>query len=278
MRHWWTISWIAVSLVMLGDVVAHAKVPHLVRYQGTLVDKAEVPLDGPYTLTFRLYEAEAGGTALWAETHKDVPIAKGTFSVFLGSVTTLNLAFDRDLWLSIQVDTDPEMAPRIQLGSVPTAFRAETAEQLSGKLPESSITFDPAAGHRHDGTDSRKIEGVPPGAILLWTGTSCPAGYTRFAGLDGKFLVAGSSYNAAAGGSNTHSHSGASVSGTTSNESNNTYLSVEGGYPNDRIAGGDGSAPVRRWSHTHTFSGTTGSTGTADSRPEFATVLLCQKN
>ena len=261
----WLMCSVFIGLMVVGTLSAQAKVPHLIRYQGTVTDKTGVPLEGPYTPTFRIYDAETAGNKLWEEVQPDVPIAKGVFSVFLGGITPLDLAFDKDLWLSIQVATDPEMTPRIRLSSVPTAYRAEKAEALANPITTSTIN-----------DDSNRL--VPSGAIILWTGSSCPAGYTRVSAMDGKFLVSSSTYNPVSGGSNTHSHSGGPFSGTTSNESDNTYLSVQSGYPNDRIAGGDGTAPVRHWSHTHTYSGSTGSTGSADSRPEFATVLLCKKD
>ena len=59
----------------------HAAVPHLVRYQGQAVDNLGVPLQGPYTLTFRLYDADAGGNIVWQEQQANVPINKGHFSV-----------------------------------------------------------------------------------------------------------------------------------------------------------------------------------------------------
>ena len=41
---------------------AFAQVPALIRYQGQAVDRQSAPLEGPYTLTFRLYDAQTAGT------------------------------------------------------------------------------------------------------------------------------------------------------------------------------------------------------------------------
>lgn len=269
----WRIGWIALvvlAFLTLGNGPAEAKIPHLIRYQGTVTDSAGVPLEGPYNLTFRIYDAETEGTRIWEEVQADVPIAKGIFSVFLGSVTSLNLVFDKDVWLSIQVSNDPEMAPRIRLTSVPTAYRAETAERaeaLVNPITTSTIT-----------DDANRL--VPSGAIILWTGDSCPAGYTRVSAMDGKFLVSGSTYNPTAGGSNTHSHLTPdhthSISATTSSASGPSH-----GW---NASKGTGTNPTdaAELQHTHSFSssasGGGGTTGSADSRPEFATVLLCRKD
>ncbi len=112
---------------------ANAEVPRLIRYQGTAVDSQKVPLEGPYNLTFRLYDAETAGTKVWEEAHTAVPLAGGQFSVLLGQwtpMTTLDWAVP--CWLSIQVNSEPELAPRQRITSVPLALRAQAAEQLVG--------------------------------------------------------------------------------------------------------------------------------------------------
>jgi len=117
--------------LVLSAGVLHAQVPHFIRYQGTLVDSNNVPLEGNLNLTFRLYGVATGGTALWTETQTAVPVSRGTFNVLLGQMTLLTLPFDKDYWLTTQVGTDAEMSPRQRLTSVPYAYRAEVAERLN---------------------------------------------------------------------------------------------------------------------------------------------------
>lgn len=129
-------GWI-IALIMIASHPGWAAVPHLIRYQGTLTDAAGAPLDGPQTLTFRFYDAETDGTKLWEETQTGVPVTKGAFSVLLGQVTSLDLAFDRATWLAISVNAGPELIPRHRVASVPTAYRAERAEQAEGGVDRS---------------------------------------------------------------------------------------------------------------------------------------------
>ena len=84
--------WLDLSVVcwVLGAGVVHADSLHLIRYQGQAVDSQSVPLEGPYTLTFRLYDAETVGTKVWEEAQANVPLQGGHFSVLLGQVTPLN--------------------------------------------------------------------------------------------------------------------------------------------------------------------------------------------
>ena len=46
---------------------------------------------------------------------------------------------------------------------------------------------------------------VPAGAIILWTDAACPNGYSRFTGVDNRFLVSAAAYNSAAGGADNRS-------------------------------------------------------------------------
>ena len=118
---------IASCLVIASD--ASAQVPHLIRYQGQAVDSKGVPLEGPYTLTFRLYDAEAGGAKLWEESQASVSLTDGHFSVLLGQMASLDsMDWSQACWLSIQVNGDPELAPRQRITSVPLAITAKQLE------------------------------------------------------------------------------------------------------------------------------------------------------
>jgi len=219
-----------------------AQIPHLINYQGKLTDSSGNPVaDGTHSIIFRLYDAENGGNLLWQET-QNLLISKGIFSCLLGGVTELNLAFDKPYWLAIKVGSDSEMVPRQQLASVGYAMRAKEADSL-------------------------------PQNVILISKDSCPVGYTRIAELDGKFLVGGINYNSSAGGSNNHTHSGANhrhevVKGPYSGENVPGYLA-------NSCAGCDGHNANRIADTIYTTY--SGEINSADSRPEFATVLFCQK-
>ena len=265
--------------LVLTSSSLYAEVPHLIRYQGQAVDSNGVPLEGPYSLTFRLYDAETGGTEVWKEPQANVALAGGHFSVLLGQVTPLtSMDWSQPRWLSVQVNGEPELTPRQRITSVPLAI---TAEKLAVPVTTSTITDD-------------ENSLVPSGAIILWDGAGCPAGYTRAAALDGKFLAAGAAYNAAAGGSNTinlqHNH-GAVTGGTaittaqmpahthtvTSNPSNPGTANRVG-----RPDGGNADATYTTISTgggaTHDHSIGNALLAAQDIRPAFAAILLCKKD
>lgn len=255
------------STLLSGTVLAD--VPHLVRYQGTLTDDQQVPLEGPYTCTFRLYDAATGGTKVWQETQTNVPITKGQFSVLLGQVTPLDLPFDKDLWLSIEINTDGEMSPRQRLSSVPYAYRAKVAEtaQTAQNMKTSAIEDD--AQHF-----------VPAGGIILWTGTSCPAGYARVSALDGATLKAGAAYEAPHPSGTAelpaHSHSGPRHMHVMDSHKHN-ILTDEDNWVDGRSGGGVfwGSNAIQSTVATMQPAGD-GPTSTIGNGM-ISTVLLCQK-
>lgn len=118
--------------------LGHAAIPHLINYQGRLTDKDNKPLEGSYALTFRIYDAETAGHLLWGETHSNALIQKGIFAVLLGSVTNLDLGFDRPYFLEIKVG-DEVMSPRQQITSSAYAIRAEKAEQANNADTVSNV-------------------------------------------------------------------------------------------------------------------------------------------
>lgn len=91
--------------------------------QGILKDGSGAAVaDGTYELTFRLYDQATGGNNVHTETHTDVEIRGGIYSVFLGSETVFSAAFDVPYFLSVQVASGIEMTPRTELSYAPYAL------------------------------------------------------------------------------------------------------------------------------------------------------------
>ena len=121
----------------------------LLSYQGRLVDPTTGnPKSGTFAMTFKLYDAATGGTALWTET-KNVLVTNGLFSSLLGDTAPLNSVFfdGRDLWLGVQVGSDLEATPRVQVAYAPYALYASNSAKLGGQLPGAFA----AATHNHAG-------------------------------------------------------------------------------------------------------------------------------
>ncbi|RKY11830.1 MAG: hypothetical protein DRP82_07175, partial [Planctomycetota bacterium] len=140
-------------VVALTAAVAMADVPKLINFQGRLTDKQTGQrVNGTVDITFRIYDVATGGTPLWEETHTGVQVKDGLYAVVLGSVQPLNLPFDKQYWLGIEVNNDGEMTPRYQMASVPYALRAAYAEDAD-KLDGHDASDFAAATHTHDWND-----------------------------------------------------------------------------------------------------------------------------
>ncbi|OGW69575.1 MAG: hypothetical protein A2036_04290 [Omnitrophica bacterium GWA2_50_21] len=148
------VIYLMLVLCFLLSQQAIASVPKFLTYQGMLKDSSGNYLTGTYSMVFRIYGASTGGAALWNETQSSVSVSSGRFSVQLGSVTTLNLDFSQDYWLSAQVGSDSEMAPRQRLTSTGYALMAENVVN----------SFTQSA---HDALSHKNIEGVHDNTVNI---------------------------------------------------------------------------------------------------------------
>ncbi len=113
-----------------------AQTTNVISYQGMLKDAQGNPENGLLNITFRLYDQESGGTPLWAESHDDLTVVDGLFSVVLGeqAPTLGSLPYDKPYWLQLEVNGTP-LQPRTRMTAVPTAHRSCMADNV----PEGTI-------------------------------------------------------------------------------------------------------------------------------------------
>lgn len=89
--------------------------------------------DGNYSIAFKVYPAVSGGSAPWTETQV-VSVKNGYASVSLGSVTPFSgsgIDWTQEQWLTMNVNGDGEMSPRMKITAVPLALRSNQAESLT---------------------------------------------------------------------------------------------------------------------------------------------------
>ncbi len=128
-------------IFLLFAINLYSQAPKTLNYQGYLTDSGGNSVsDGNQNITFRIYNVSTGGVALWTEA-RTVTTSDGVFSVVLGENTPIDLAFDTQYYLGITVGGS-ELSPRTKISSVSTAFN-----------------------------------GVPPGSVLPYFGTSAPTGW-----------------------------------------------------------------------------------------------------
>ncbi len=91
--------------------------------QGTLQKSTGLTVeDGEYSLGFKLYTTEVGGTPVWSETQTGVEVTGGVYSVILGAVNPLTASFDQPYFLGITIGNGAEATPRARLTASPYAL------------------------------------------------------------------------------------------------------------------------------------------------------------
>ncbi len=104
--------------------------------QGQLTDASGNPLNGLYSVAFRIYGQSTGGTAL-CEDVRSLTLEDGLFSTYMyGGDCSID---GRQLFLGVEVGTDGEMTPRQYIDNVPVAWTLRPGATISGTIPNSPI-------------------------------------------------------------------------------------------------------------------------------------------
>ena len=132
MRQWWKNGVVILCFLSVASAVAQLSPFTVIPFQGVLTTNGGVVVpDGNYQLTFRLYPAASGGSAVWNET-QTVSVSNGSFSVLLGSQNSFgNLRFDRRYYLGISIGGGSELEPRIPIGAVAYSIRSRWVEEVT---------------------------------------------------------------------------------------------------------------------------------------------------
>jgi hypothetical protein len=147
--------------------------------QGSIQNSSGVSLpDGNYPLTFRLYESESGGTAVWSETQPLVSVSGGLYSTSLGLTTPLTAAFNKPYFLGVSVRESPEITPRARLSAAPYGLSLVGQHNLlpsTGSVGIGTISPDSASElhlQKNAGTARLLVEGRDTARIVFKTDSS----------------------------------------------------------------------------------------------------------
>jgi len=125
---------IVAILILIFTTSIKAEVPNYVNYQGRVTDDGGQPVNGSKFMKFKIYGSPSEDDSLWSSGLQAIMIVGGLFDYKLGS----NVALPEDLfkgnnprYLGVTVDTDVEIAPRIQFITVPFAYHAAISDSAS---------------------------------------------------------------------------------------------------------------------------------------------------
>ncbi|MDP4198208.1 MAG: hypothetical protein Q8922_04800 [Bacteroidota bacterium] len=129
------------TAIMLATTVGNAQIqiPHLISYQGLMVDGNQKPVINKHTVTVNYYDAASGGNSFGTEVFKSVSFVGGVFDLILGSSFgpiqqfPATLKFDKPIWIELIFDqgaADEQVFERQLLLSAPYAMNSERANGL----------------------------------------------------------------------------------------------------------------------------------------------------
>lgn len=237
-RTLWTAVTVIALLLIVGGV-AGAVVPNIasptdaaaplgetISYQGYLTDATGDPLTSTLTMVFRLYDADAGGTAVWSSGNVDVDVAEGLFNVLL-DVEQADFT-GQGLWLEMTVDGEV-LSPRQALLAAPYALSLRPGANIVG-APDTADGAVLDVQMSGAFPSAKTIAGVAPA-----TGTAIHGVATGGAGLYGAssatYGVWGNSNNGWGGYFSSDNGYGMRVdTNGTDHYDHGLYVTAEGGY------------------------------------------------
>jgi hypothetical protein len=145
-----------------------AIVDDVVQVQGRLTDASRHPISGTHTIKATIYDASVAGTARCTDTDA-VSVNDGLFTMAMDFCTASDFNGDQ-LWLGVQVDSDPEMTPRQAIYAVPYAWALRPGAIIKGA---DSYVFVPGnALIKNLNTDTTRWDIQANGAARIWRGAT----------------------------------------------------------------------------------------------------------
>ena len=126
-------------LLFLYQFSFASNIPKIISYQGKLTSvSGGTPVNDTIPFIFKIYDVSSGGSALLTENHT-IAVIDGMFTAELGSVTPINLSFDKQYWIGVNVNNDGEMSPREKIKTAPYSFAAIVSDTANNVLFQNVI-------------------------------------------------------------------------------------------------------------------------------------------
>ena len=115
-------------LMMMFLVSVVSAIPQTFNLHGKVTDSGGSALSGATVMNFSIYDSYTGGSRLWNSGNQTVIVdSDGIYSIIL---TAIDLNFSEQYYLGVEVGSDAEMTPRINLTSSPYSFRTNVSDYL----------------------------------------------------------------------------------------------------------------------------------------------------
>jgi hypothetical protein len=112
-----------------ASLAPEATIGDAITYQGYLTDENGVQLNGTFTMRFRIFNAQVGGTLLWDSGNSNVTVIDGLFEKRLGITT--DIFNGEELWVS-QIVNGETLTPRQEILPAPMAHTLRPGAIIKG--------------------------------------------------------------------------------------------------------------------------------------------------
>jgi hypothetical protein len=139
----------------------------IIPVQGRLTDASGNPLSGTYTINLYVYEVITGGTVLCGNWFPSTQVVNGLFNAAVHLCSAANAVEGDQLYLGVQVGSDPEMTPRQPIYAVPYAYTVKPGAVIKG---DNSYVFVPGTAFiKETDTDTTRWD-LSGGSALIRRG------------------------------------------------------------------------------------------------------------
>ena len=108
------------TFLVLSMAIVWADIPDTFNIHGKLTDPSGSASIGTFDMNFSIYSVSSGGSPIYSQSHNITTDGSGIYTLILSGLDGVD--FEQDTWLGIQVESDSEMTPRLNLTSVPSAL------------------------------------------------------------------------------------------------------------------------------------------------------------
>jgi len=161
------------DLSVEGGVEAGA-VGHVVPIQGRVTDASGNPLSGDHVIRASIYDVSTGGAPLCTD-DDTVTVNDGLFNMNMNNCSASDISGEQ-LYLGIQVGSDPEVEPRQAIYSVPYAWTVKPGAIIRGGT---TYLFTPGLAFvKNNSSDSTRWNSSGA-AARIYRGTTAGSKYIR---------------------------------------------------------------------------------------------------
>jgi len=115
-----------IALLLLINIALAT--PNSLNIQGKLTDTSDKLKTGTFNFSFRIYDNFTNGTNLYETNITATADSRGVYDAILNNI---DLPFDVQYFMSLEIDNDGEMSPRVNLTSVPYSFTSNKSRALN---------------------------------------------------------------------------------------------------------------------------------------------------